>query len=158
MEEVKKKYNSLIKALSTLEKAMEDFKKVEEWEEEKQEAFSRLTNIYYQDHTVSLRDSLIKRFEFTLELFWKYLKIYLEKISLLQLESTSPRNIIRSSCKIKLVTEDDAEKMFDMIKSRNLTSHIYQEEIAQQISCAIPKHYEILKKYVEKLDPETSSG
>lgn len=152
MEKVESKYESLNRALASLKKAIDDYQKVEKFTEEEKNELSQKSNIYYEDYLVSLRDSLVKRFEFTVELFWKYLKIYLEKVALFQIEAISPKNITRTACKAKLITEEDAEHIFEMLKDRNLTSHIYQEEIAQKIVFHIPGYYRLLEKITDRLN------
>lgn len=99
----------------------------------------------------SLRDSLIQRFEFCTDLFWKYIKKYLEEKLQLAPELNAPRPVIISACKAGIFSEDDAEMLLEMIKSRNLSSLIYKEEIADQISTKIPKYYDIMYKYVHGL-------
>lgn len=100
----------------------------------------------------SLRDSLIQRFEFCADLFWKYLKRYEEDVLKLLPEINAPRSVITTACKARIITEVDAETLLEMIKHRNFTSHIYKEEMANQISGEIPGYYKIMKKYVDGLE------
>ena len=53
-----------------------------------------------------------------------------------------------------LIAEKDAELILKMIEDRNKSSHIYQEEVADQISGKIPNYYKIMKKYSENLEPK----
>ena len=99
----------------------------------------------------SLRDSLIQRFEFCADLFWKYLKKYEEIILGLSLDVNAPRPVIVAACKSKIVSEIDAEILLELMRSRNFTSHIYKEEMADHISTKIPIYYKTMKKYVELL-------
>jgi len=101
----------------------------------------------------SYRDSCIKRFEFVLDLFWKYIKLYLDVALKLPIEINAPKPIVREACKAKLVSPDDAETILKIIDDRNMSSHIYKEEIADQIGARIPASYELMKKYAEKLSP-----
>jgi nucleotidyltransferase substrate binding protein (TIGR01987 family) len=98
-----------------------------------------------------LRDSSIQRFEFCSDLFWKYLKKYEEEVLELYLEVISPRAVILAACKARIVSEIDSEILLDLIKSRNYTSHIYKEEVADRISAKIPDYYKTMKKYAESL-------
>jgi len=99
----------------------------------------------------TLRDSLIQRFEFCSDLFWKYLKRYEEETFNISLEIIAPRPVIMAACKAAIISEPDAEILLEMIKSRNFTSHIYKEETAKEISAQIPQYYKIMQKYAEKL-------
>ena len=76
------------------------------------------------------RDSVIQRFEFSIELFWKYMRIFLETSKKTPLNSIFACDIVRSACQFRLISENDAQVCIDMINNRNLTSHIYKEEIA----------------------------
>lgn len=106
-----------------------------------------------EDLERSLRDSLIQRFEFCADLFWKYLKRYQEEELSMVPEANAPRFVIMNACKAKLISETDTEILLEMIKSRNFTSHIYKEELADQISKQIPEYYKIMYTYTEKLRP-----
>ncbi len=99
----------------------------------------------------AFEDSLVKRFKLTIDLFWKYIKKILELQLKEPSELNSPRSVIESACKSKILSEQDAEKILEMIKCRNKTSHIYLEEISDTIGAQVPGYYKIIKKYVEKL-------
>ena len=45
----------------------------------------------------------------------------------------------------------DAELILKMINDRNMSSHIYKEEIADIISAEIPEYYKVMKSYIDKL-------
>ncbi|OIJ22334.1 nucleotidyltransferase [Anaerobacillus alkalidiazotrophicus] len=74
-------------------------------------------------------DATIQRFEFTYELSWKLMKVYLEYNG--NLEVTSPRRTIQEAFKEGIITEGD--KWLKMLENRNRTSHTYDEEIANEI-------------------------
>ena len=81
-------------------------------------------------------DATIQRFEFTFELAWKLMKAVLEYEGI---EATSPRSSIREAWKQHLI--GDAEKWLDMQVKRNLSSHTYNEETAQDIYRHIEEDY-----------------
>ena len=99
------------------------------------------------------RDSVIQRFEFSVELFWKYIRVFLETDKQIKLESIAPCDVVRSACQFRLLNENDTKHCLDMIKSRNLTSHIYKEDIAEQLARDIPAHYGLMKKILDALRP-----
>jgi len=99
----------------------------------------------------TFRDSLIQRFRGSIELFWKYLKRYEEEVLQLVLEVNAPRSVITAACKAKVISEADAEMLLEMLSGRNLTSHIYKEEVAEQLSAKIPEYYQLMNKYIEAL-------
>lgn len=141
MEKLKLKYNQLNSALERLSEAVIDYE-----QSLKNNTSERLID--------SLRDSMIQRFEFSLDLFWKYLKIYLEKKMAINIDFNSPKNVVRDACKTKLLSEIDTKVTLTMIDDRNMSSHIYKEEIADDIAKRIPMHFKIMAKYTEKLTPK----
>ena len=81
---------------------------------------------------------LIQSFEYTHELAWNVLKDYLAEVAgttgLLGSKDTT-----REAFKRGLI--EDGETWMDMIKSRNLTSHVYDQDTARAIADDISKHY-----------------
>ena len=73
------------------------------------------------------RDSVIQRFEFTLELSWKAMKARLES-SGISLPEPTPRGVVRSASKV--TTSVQAEIWIEFINQRNQTSHSYNESVA----------------------------
>ena len=68
------------------------------------------------------------------------------------IEATSPRSSIREAWKQHLI--GDAEKWLDMQVKRNLSSHTYNEETAQDIYRHIKEDYIVL---LQDLDQEIRS-
>ena len=92
------------------------------------------------------KDGAVQRFEFSYELFWKTLKKVLEfqgKIC------NSPRETFREAAVLQLV--DDPDFWFEVIRYRNLTVHLYDEEIAEQIYKALPAICSAMKKTLDKI-------
>ena len=75
------------------------------------------------------KQGVIQVFEYTHELAWKLLKDYLEFQGHTNL--TGSRDATREAFKQGLI--DDGKAWMDMIESRNLTSHIYDRNRAEQI-------------------------
>lgn len=147
MAKLELKYESLNAAKNTLENAINHFEKVKKLEK------VDINNLKYEDIYISARSSLIQSFEFTIELYWKYLKLFLETKNVL-VETNTPGDVIRSACKASLISEDEAEAFIKMLKSRNLTSHVYKEEIAEQIAKDVINFYDIIKQNVNRLKPK----
>lgn len=82
------------------------------------------------------RDGAIQRFEFTVELLWKTLSIYLAYQGI---SCQTPRNCIKLAFRHGLI--DDDEILLDMIEDRNRSSHVYNEKIADDIFTRISKMY-----------------
>ena len=75
------------------------------------------------------QQGLIQAFEFTHELAWNVLKDYLEAQGFVSIIGS--KGATREAFKNGLV--EDGEAWMDMIKARNLTSHIYKTEVAEDI-------------------------
>lgn len=75
-----------------------------------------------------VRDSVIQRFEFTHELSWKMMKLKLEAEGL---PARTPRETIQEALQAGLI--EDGNLWTDMQKKRNLTSHTYHEELADDV-------------------------
>lgn len=82
-------------------------------------------------------DGVIQRFEFTFELSWKLMKIYLEYTGISDIRS--PRGAIRKAFSNGLI--EDGEFWIDMLIDRNKTSHLYDEAEARLIYEKITKYY-----------------
>ena len=80
---------------------------------------------------------LIQAFEYTYELAWNTLKDYLEMQG--ETEIHGSRDAFRLAFQRGLI--EDGETWMDMVRSRTLTSHTYNEEIAKQIASAVSQQY-----------------
>lgn len=85
------------------------------------------------------RDSTIQRFEFAIELFWKFLKTYMEEMGVNEETIKFPRDILVKSYENDLIT--DEKVWINMIFDRNKISHIYDEEAANKIYYNIERNY-----------------
>lgn len=94
-----------------------------------------------------VRDSCIQRFEFCVDLTWKTLKYFLqEKHGIL---CNSPKECIKEAYKLGLIEYN--EKWLSIIDARNLTTHTYNEQIAEQIYNFLPQTLPLPKSLVEKI-------
>ncbi len=83
------------------------------------------------------KQGLIQAFEFTHELAWNVLKDYLESQGIQGVVGS--RGATREAFKNGLIA--DGEVWMDMVKSRNQTSHTYNEETANEITEAVLHRY-----------------
>ncbi len=93
---------------------------------------------------LAARGSMIQRFKYCTDLFWKLLKVYLEEVEKVDLTVHSPRGVIRAIVKVETVHVREGKECMEMITSRNQTSHIYHEEIASDIARKIPEFYKLM--------------
>lgn len=94
------------------------------------------------------RQGLIQAFEFTHELAWKVMKDYFEYQG--NTSITGSRDATREAFQANLVT--NGEKWMEMIKSRNMSSHTYNEETAAEIGGCILEHYfSLFQQFEQKM-------
>jgi len=84
-----------------------------------------------------VRDGVIQRFEFTYELAWKSTKEYLEDVGIV--DKLSPKAVIKEAYAQKLILNE--QNWLLMLHDRNMTSHVYKEEMAQEIADRIIVYY-----------------
>ncbi len=66
------------------------------------------------------RDGVIQRFEFTFELLWKTLKLFLDGEGII---TKSPKEALKETFRYGLIKDENL--FLDMLEDRNQTSHIY---------------------------------
>ena len=102
-------------------------------------AAARLAEAATLPETDIVRDAAIQRFEFTFELVWKTLQLYLEHEGL---ESSGPRAVLKRAFVMRLIPDqDEADIWLRMLDDRNLTSHAYDETLAVRIYTRIVHDY-----------------
>ena len=99
----------------------------------------------------AIRDSIIKKFEYTFELAWKTIKEYLDKEG--YEEISSPRKVLKQAFEINLIKNE--EIWSNMLEARNSKAHKYDEEQAIFYEDVIKKKYfNELKNLLEVLKNE----
>ena len=86
-------------------------------------------------------DAAIQRFEFTIELFWKLLKNILASLGT---EVQYPKNVLQEAFKGHLINNE--QLWLQMLEDRNITSHTYDEDLADQIFDRIKTYVPILRE------------
>ncbi|MEN8193670.1 MAG: HI0074 family nucleotidyltransferase substrate-binding subunit [Bacteroidota bacterium] len=93
-------------------------------------------------------DGVIQRFEFTFELLWKALKIFLEDKGII---CRSPKDCLKNAFKYGLFS--DEELFLKMLEDRNTTTHIYNREDSREIFNRIKSEYlHVLISIYEELE------
>jgi nucleotidyltransferase substrate binding protein (TIGR01987 family) len=91
------------------------------------------------------RDASIQRFEYSFEAQWKLAKQFLRDFE--GIDSGSPKGVIRSCHETGVLTEDETIKALEMVDDRNLTSHTYNEELAEEIYKRLSGYSTLLRKW-----------
>lgn len=94
------------------------------------------------------KDGVIQRFEFTFELLWKTLKLFLSNEGIL---TNSPKEALKAAFRFGLIENENL--FLDMLDDRNQTSHIYSEDVSKKIFNRIKKDYSAaIKKLLKELN------
>ncbi len=94
-------------------------------------AFAELES-YLALPVVHQRDKagLIQGFEFTFELFWKTFQKLAPDAGL---DASSPRESLMAAARLHIIAPDEADYWAQMLRDRNLASHTYNENVADEI-------------------------
>jgi len=131
IERVKDNFENLEKAFNTLKEAV-FFDKYDE---------------------IIKRDVVIKRFEYTIESFWKMFKRYLSFIGYNERLLISPKGIMKQAYYAQLVDNEDA--WYNMLEDRNILVHVYDEdEINKIYKTILEKYFPEMQISFEKLKKE----
>jgi nucleotidyltransferase substrate binding protein (TIGR01987 family) len=73
-------------------------------------------------------DGAIQRFEFTFELYWKLLKVYLEGEGVIV---RTPRESLKEAFRLGII--EDESVGLQMLEDRNSTVHLYDKNLSRSI-------------------------
>lgn len=106
---------------------------------EVKDAAARLSEAVNQPETELVRDATLQRFEFTFEVVWKTLKLFLERQGH---ECGGPRPTLKKAfAEGLIVTAEESDVWLQMLEDRNLTSHAYDQALAERIYRNTVKDY-----------------
>lgn len=121
--------------------------KLSNLKESLKDANDRLKEVLKMEKTQVIQDASIQRFEFCFELSWKLMQAYSRDQGF---DCNSPRSCIREAGKLEIV--DDVEKWFLFLNSRNLVTHVYDEEMANKIFQEIKGFPDVVDKFLFMID------
>ena len=120
-------------------------------------SLSDIINIYNSDKSnIYMRDSLIQRFEYTYSLSLKMIRKYF-LISAFEKENIDGmifNEMIRIANRMGLLCSN-LEKWSEYRRKRNLTSHTYDENLAQDVVAIIPDFKDEAEFLLNKLKEKT---
>lgn len=107
------------------------------------------------DYPDTIRDLLengrIQKFEYTVELFWKYVRSVL--ISEQRLVPNSPKGVLKDAVACGYLLEGEYPAAIQMYDDRNRCSHCYQQEIIPGILVRLPAHLAVMQAVFGRLPP-----
>jgi nucleotidyltransferase substrate binding protein (TIGR01987 family) len=93
------------------------------------------------------RDGMIQRFEYCLEISWNSGKKILEYQGY---KAETPRNIFRELARIEWI--QNPEEWIEFLEAGNKTSHMYHEEVANELFNLIPIFLKAFHQLLESLE------
>ena len=99
---------------------------------------------------LAAEDSVIQRFEYCFDTFWKFLGLYII-ITFDIKNAKTPRKIFHAAVLEGLCSEKDGEVLVNMWEDRNVTSHSYDVERSREILPRVNQYYKLMISIVEKL-------
>lgn len=97
------------------------------------------------------RNSAIQSFEFSLDTLWKFIKDFLAYKHTITIDAPTPRSIFRELIAIDLLTKEEFEQISRIIADRNITSHTYNEILAEEILYHLNIYYELMQAILNRL-------
>jgi nucleotidyltransferase substrate binding protein (TIGR01987 family) len=95
------------------------------------------------------RDSTILRFALAAESTWKAAQKLLQERE--ALEFSSPRMCVRACLQVGILSAEDGDRAMRLLEDRNLVVHVYKEALASELLERIPRHAEVLERWVNAL-------
>lgn len=116
-------------------------------------AINRLVKIDKQNHWeyTDCRDIVIKRFDYSTDLFWRLLGSYMRDELGIILERKSPKGILSEALDQKLISAEEHELCIQMIEERNRTSHTYNEDLAEMVVGSVPKYFKLMDDFLTRI-------
>jgi len=96
-----------------------------------------------EEDFLAYQDSVVKRFEISFDLLWKYLKEYLFAIH--GVEALSPKKVFREALLQGVLLEDEVTILVNMCNDRNLTAHTYDAEHSAEVAEMVIEYYYKIK-------------
>ena len=116
-----------------------------------EKALLQLGDALEESESPIVRDACLQRFEFSYELLWKTLKIFLEEIH--GVRAVSPRQVFKEAFALSII--DDELTFVEMIESRNTLSHTYNEEQAAKIYLKCADYLKAMNSVLAQLNKQS---
>ena len=116
-----------------------------------EKALLQLGDALKESESPIVRDACLQRFEFSYELLWKTLKIFLEEIH--GVRAVSPRQVFKEAFALSII--DEELTFVEMIESRNPLSHTYNEEQAAKIYVKCADYLKAMNSVLAQLNKQS---
>ena len=109
-------------------------------------AWAAVLNDPFSDVT---RDASIQRYEFSFELLWKVLKLYLKEQE--SIECFSPKSCMREIQPFLEISAEEMEICLNMASDRNVSVHTYSEKMANGLYKKLPTYLKLSEKLLQQI-------
>lgn len=123
----------------TVEKLEQLKKAIQAWKMALEEPYSDIA-----------RDASIQRYEFTFELLWKTVKIFLKEFE--GIECQFPKSCFREARLFLKLTEKEIETCLRMTEDRNVSVHVYSEKKAKALYEKLDSYLKISEKIIKEME------
>ena len=114
-------------------------------------AVASLESSLRQEKNEFLRDSVVQRFEYTYELCWKFMARQLEAdIGSVETDRLSRRDLFRVAAEKGLI--DSPAAWFGFHAARNRTSHMYAEEVAEEVYLVAVSFAPLARDFLSRME------
>lgn len=122
-----------------------------------QAALATLEELANRDNlSIVERDGAILRLVYTFEAVWKAAAVLLEQKE--GIAVGSPKGAIRASRRAGLLGDQDTEDALRMADDRNLTVHMYKQDIGKEIAERLTGHASVLRRWLSVLRERAADG
>ena len=94
-------------------------------------------------------DAVIRRFEFTFETAWKSVKLAAKAVGY---DCKSPKGCLKLAYRMGWI--EDEERWLELLESRNMTSHTYDQEIAMEVYETVKENFQVFRSLLSELREE----
>lgn len=117
-----------------------------------QESLDRLKTSKEDSDRTFFRDSIIQRFEFTFEAFWKFLRAYLGQKMMRDISDVSNARVtFRVALEERLLGENEFDLCLRMLDDRNQTSHTYDEDFSEQLAARVEGYAAVIRTILGRI-------
>jgi hypothetical protein len=102
------------------------------------------------------RDGAILRLVYTFEAIWKAAALFLEQRE--GIAVGSPKAAVRASRRVGLLGDEDAQDALRIAEDRNLTVHMYKQDIGEAIAARLTSHAEVLRRWLAAMQQRATAG
>lgn len=130
--------------LSDLEAALSNFR----------DALTLQPSLFPELVADNIKSGQIQKFEFTVELLWKTVQIFLYEVD--GVDVVTPKSVAKEFVEAGYCDYEEYERFIRAINDRNQLSHIYRQEMAESIWQRLPEYVQMTERIVNIMRSKVS--